>query len=57
VAPDRPFGVPEHAALVPEYTYCGKCPKPHGPYWYAHWRDETGARRRVYVGTIKTQRV
>jgi hypothetical protein len=26
---------------------CGTCP--HGPYWYAHWRED-GRRRKAYVG-------
>ena len=28
---------------------CGKCP--HGPYWYAYWREE-GRRRSRYVGKL-----
>lgn len=28
---------------------CGTCP--HGPYWYAYWREE-GRRRCRYVGRV-----
>jgi hypothetical protein len=28
-------------------THCGGCP--HGPYWYAYWRQD-GRRRKSYVG-------
>lgn len=28
---------------------CSSCP--HGPYWYAHWRDN-GRRRSRYVGRL-----
>lgn len=28
-------------------TSCTRCP--HGPYWYAHWR-EAGRRHRRYIG-------
>ncbi len=28
---------------------CGTCP--HGPYWYAYWR-ENGRRRSRYVGRL-----
>ena len=28
---------------------CSSCP--HGPYWYAHWR-ENGIRRSKYVGRL-----
>jgi hypothetical protein len=29
---------------------CGKCP--HGPYWYAYWRED-GRRRSRYVGKLE----
>ncbi|MEX0868854.1 MAG: hypothetical protein WD011_04200 [Nitriliruptoraceae bacterium] len=35
-----------------EYVRCGKvtCERcPHGPYWYAHWRED-GRRRKRYIG-------
>jgi hypothetical protein len=28
---------------------CSRCP--HGPYWYAHWRED-GRRRSRYVGKL-----
>ncbi len=28
---------------------CGSCP--HGPYWYAHWRED-GKRRSRYLGKL-----
>ncbi|MDP8959505.1 MAG: hypothetical protein M3N51_09995 [Actinomycetota bacterium] len=28
---------------------CGRCP--HGPYWYAYWRED-GRRRSRYVGKL-----
>lgn len=37
-----------------EYVKCGKagCRKcPHGPYWYAYWR-EAGKMRKRYVGKV-----
>lgn len=41
-----------HETFRREYVRCGKkgcrtCP--HGPYWYAYWRDE-GKLRKRYVG-------
>lgn len=27
---------------------CGQCP--HGPYWYAHWRED-GRKRSQYIGS------
>lgn len=44
---------------MPHYTYesefvrCGKlnCKRcPHGPYWYAYYRDGSGKLRKKYVG-------
>ena len=29
---------------------CGRCP--HGPYWYAYWREE-GRRRSRYIGRLQ----
>ncbi len=31
------------------YVNCGKCPRRHGPYWYAFWKDGDRTRSR-YVG-------
>jgi hypothetical protein len=28
---------------------CNRCP--HGPYWYAYWRED-GQRRSKYVGKL-----
>jgi hypothetical protein len=28
---------------------CGRCP--HGPYWYAYWRED-GRRKSRYVGKL-----
>ena len=39
-----------------EYVNCGRCPKAHGPYWYAYKRErpekwgEGGKLHKVYVG-------
>jgi len=30
-------------------TACNSCP--HGPYWYAYWRED-GKRRSKYVGRL-----
>ncbi len=49
---------PAAAARQPRVTYrqesvkcgkrgCGRCP--HGPYWYAYWREE-GRLRSRYIG-------
>lgn len=52
---DEPSG---HATGQPSVTYrqesvkCGKrgCTRcPHGPYWYAYWREE-GRLRSRYIG-------
>lgn len=40
--------------LRQQFVKCGKgsCSKcPHGPYWYAHWRED-GRRRSRYVGKL-----
>lgn len=37
-----------------EYVKCGKagCRKcPHGPYWYAYWREGSRTRKR-YIGKV-----
>ena len=35
-----------------EYIRCGKrCGScPHGPYWYAYWKDYRGVTRKQYIG-------
>ena len=30
------------ATLRLEFVRCGRCPKEHGPYWYAYWKDYRG---------------
>ena len=40
--------------LREQWVRCGKdgCTRcPHGPYWYAHWRED-GRRRSRYVGKL-----
>ena len=40
-----------------EYTKCGKpnCKKcPHGPYWYAYWREGKRLRKK-YIGKTKPE--
>lgn len=32
-----------------ELVLCGRCPKLHGPYWYAY-QHTGGTLRKVYVG-------
>jgi len=41
-----------------EWVKCGKpgCKKcPHGPYWYAYWRED-GRLRSRYLGSAKAGR-
>jgi len=33
---------------------CTRCP--HGPYWYAYWRED-GRRRSRYVGKLKEEEI
>lgn len=45
--------VPPHATIQLQTRKCGReCPRcPHGPYYYAFWRDRTTGRlRSAYVG-------
>ena len=53
----RPWG--DRWTMQLEYVDCGRCPKAHGPYWYAYKRaaktyrdryDESGKLHKVYVG-------
>lgn len=43
--------VPRMSTLRLELVQCGKstCKKPHGPYWYAYWK-EGGRTRKRYIG-------
>jgi len=45
--------VPSNAIIREERIKCGKsclmCP--HGPYYYAYWKDEYGKLRKKYIGT------
>lgn len=45
--------------LREQWVRCGKeaCTRcPHGPYWYAHWRED-GKRRSRYVGKLDDESV
>ena len=46
-------GVPSHATIKEERIKCEKsclmCP--HGPYYYAYWKDESGKLKKKYIGT------
>jgi hypothetical protein len=47
------YGVPCSATIREERIKCGKscllCP--HGPYYYAYWKDDTGKLKKKYIGT------
>ncbi len=46
--------VPSNATIRSEEIKCGKssCPMcPHGPYYYAYWKDDYGKLRKKYIGT------
>ena len=45
-----PKKVPRGATLQLEFVNCGRCPKRHGPYWYAYWKDYRGVTRKLYMG-------
>jgi hypothetical protein len=45
-----PKKVPRGATLRLEFVNCGRCPKQHGPYWYAYWKDYRGVTRKLYIG-------
>lgn len=57
IGSDGPVVEPRDAPGTPQPTYrqqwvrcgknCGSCP--HGPYWYAYWRDGTRSRSQ-YIG-------
>ena len=38
------------ATLGLELVRCGRCPKQHGPYWYAYWKDYRGVSHKQYIG-------
>jgi hypothetical protein len=38
------------ATLRLEFVRCGRCPKRHGPYWYAYWKDYRGVTHKQYIG-------
>ena len=44
--------VPSNATIKEERIKCGKsclmCP--HGPYYYAYWKDESGKLKKKYIG-------
>ncbi len=45
--PGAPAGVTYRQASVRCGKDCAACP--HGPYWYAHWRED-GRARSQYIG-------
>ncbi len=50
-----PTGGAPKVALRRQMVRCGKptCSRcPHGPYWYAYWRED-GARRSRYLGKLE----
>lgn len=45
-------GLPPNLTYRQEHVRCGKehCTRcPHGPYWYAYWKEE-GRTRKRYIG-------
>ncbi len=50
-----PAGSAPKVALRRQWVRCGKtaCSRcPHGPYWYAYWRED-GRRRSRYLGKLE----
>ena len=45
-----PKKIPRGATLRLEFVQCGRCPRQHGPYWYAYWKDYRGVTRKRYLG-------
>ena len=46
--------IPSNATIREEYVKCGKyyCFRcPHGPYYYAYWKDENGKLKKEYIGS------
>ena len=51
------FDIGPSVRLRQQWVRCGKesCTKcPHGPYWYAFWRED-GRRRSRYVGKLEDE--
>ena len=46
-------GVPSNATIREERIKCGKsclmCP--HGPYYYAYWKEDNGKLKKKYIGS------
>ncbi len=64
------FGVPLPkiealpGSLQPELKRCGKARchcahdgRPHGPYWYRHWREGGGRQRKQYIAADQFENV
>ena len=52
VGEDEPDAAPARVSYRQEHVRCGKegcraCP--HGPYWYAYWKED-GRTRKQYIG-------
>lgn len=48
---ELPKKIVRGATLRLEFVRCGRCPKQHGPYWYAYWQDYRGVTHKQYVGS------
>jgi hypothetical protein len=51
---ELPGGTSPRVNLRKQWVRCGKqsCTRcPHGPYWYAYWRED-GRRRSRYLGRL-----
>src|SRR5215831_14682177 len=48
---DNNYNIPVNATIRQEYVKCGNpdCQKPHGPYFYAYWKQDKKLNKR-YVG-------
>jgi hypothetical protein len=42
--------IPRSATIRRQHVRCGRCPRWHGPYWYAFWEVE-GRTRSAYIGS------
>jgi hypothetical protein len=52
-------GAAPNVSLRRQMVRCGKesCTRcPHGPYWYAYWRED-GRRRSRYVGKLEDETI
>jgi len=50
--PEEEHGLPASLSYRQEHVNCGKaaCTRcPHGPYWYAYWKED-GRTRKRYIG-------